>query len=323
MKYLMLLVFFLSCAHKEVSVGLNKELDGYDYPFKIHEFEFKSQRQELFMSYMDVNPKAKKAIVLLHGKNFNGAYFEKTAEFLKAKGFRVIIIDQLGFGKSSKPLDYQYSFHGLAYNTHELIKSLKINSYLLLGHSMGGMLATRYALMYPKEVKKLILLNPIGLEDWKLMAPYQSVDQGFKGELNKTDKNIKDYQVISYYDNKWKDEYQKWLTPLIGWNNGPDRKHMAMISALTSDMVFTQPVIYEFSKLKVPTVLMIGDRDRTAIGKNLASKEVAKTMGHYDLLAPKIQKMIPNSKLYLFKNIGHLPHIESFKDFTNKLAKEI
>src|SRR5690606_35836023 len=120
-------------------------------------------------------------------------------------------------------------FQALARNTHDLLKSLHIESYHLLGHSMGGMLATRYALMYPQEVKKLFLLNPIGFEDWKLVVPYRTIDENFKASLKTTSESLRQYQVKNYYDNKWKEEYERWLSPLTGWNNGVDRKHMAMI----------------------------------------------------------------------------------------------
>jgi pimeloyl-ACP methyl ester carboxylesterase len=68
----------------------------------------------------------------------------------------------------------------LAQNTKAVLDELKIDKIYLLGHSMGGMLATRFALMYPEMVEKLILENPIGLEDWKLVAPYTSIDKNYK-----------------------------------------------------------------------------------------------------------------------------------------------
>ncbi|UPL04388.1 acetoin dehydrogenase E2 subunit dihydrolipoyllysine-residue acetyltransferase [Pseudomonas sp. IsoF] len=70
---------------------------------------------------------------------------------------------------SSKPAYYQYSFQQLADNTHAL-DQLGVKQAIVLGHSTGGMLATRYALMYPQQVERLAMVNPIGLEDWKALA---------------------------------------------------------------------------------------------------------------------------------------------------------
>ncbi|MFT8422310.1 MAG: alpha/beta fold hydrolase [Gluconacetobacter sp.] len=48
---------------------------------------------------------------------------------------------------------------------------------VLIGHSTGGMLAIRYALMYPRELTHLVLVDPIGLEDWlQKGVPYRTVD---------------------------------------------------------------------------------------------------------------------------------------------------
>jgi pimeloyl-ACP methyl ester carboxylesterase len=132
-----------------------------------------------------------KTIMLLHGKNFNGAYWERTAKDLSDKGFRVIIPDQIGFGKSSKPQSYQFSFSQLAENTKAILDKLKIDKIIVLGHSMGGMVATRFTLQYPEKVEKLILENPIGLEDYKTFATYQTIDQAYQSELKIPQKLIK------------------------------------------------------------------------------------------------------------------------------------
>lgn len=65
--------------------------------------------------------------------------------------------DQVGFGKSSKPQDYQFSFAALAANTQTLMQELGISNSIFFGHSMGGMLASRFALLYPQQTQRLIL----------------------------------------------------------------------------------------------------------------------------------------------------------------------
>jgi pimeloyl-ACP methyl ester carboxylesterase len=85
------------------------------------------------------------------------------------------------------------------------------------------------------------------------------------------------------------------------------------------DMIFTQPVLYEFKNIKSPTLLIIGTRDKTAIGKQFVSEEIKKTMGNYAELGKKTQKAIPNSKLVEIPNTGHIPHIESFDQFIKPL----
>lgn len=297
-------------------------LTNYEYPFPVQFIELKSQQQELKMAFMDVQPKNAngKTIVLLHGKNFNGAYWKQTIQSLTADGYRVIVPDQIGFGKSSKPMGYQFTFQQLAQNTKALLDHLKIEKLYLLGHSMGGMLATRFALMYPETIEKLVLENPIGLEDWKLVAPYTSIDQNYQTELKANYESAKKYQLEFYYANQWKPEYDEWVYLLTGWTKHPDYQIVAMNNAQTSDMIFTQPVLYEFNNIKAPTLLIIGTRDRTAIGKNNVKDPVAREkMGQYQLLGKEIQNKIPGSQLAELENVGHLPHIEVFNQFIKPL----
>jgi pimeloyl-ACP methyl ester carboxylesterase len=301
---------------------LDIELSNYSYPYPVSILPLHIQEQELKMAYMDVKPDNYngKNILLLHGKNFNGAYWKTTIEHLTQEGFRVIVPDQIGFGKSSKPDHFHYTFQQLAQNTRTLLDSLQISKTAVLGHSMGGMLATRFALMYPGITEKLILENPIGLEDWKLKVPYKPVEWWYENELKKSYEGIREYQFNSYYDKKWKPEYDEWVNLLAGWTLNSDYKTIAWNAALTYDMIFTQPVMYEFKNITAPTLLIIGTRDRTALGKPLVSAETRETMGLYGELGKKTQHAIPNAQLVELENIGHLPHIEKFDAFIQPLT---
>ncbi|CAD0007786.1 alpha/beta fold hydrolase [Flavobacterium salmonis] len=320
-KLLLLLLPLICFSQEEKIKQLDINLTNYEYPFPVKFFELNNQRQFLKMAYMDITPSNynHKNIVLLHGKNFNGAYWETTIKALTKEGFRVIVPDQIGFGKSSKPNNFQYTFQQFAENTKKLLEHLGIEKTAVLGHSMGGMLATRFALMYPETEEKLILENPIGLEDWKLVVPYKPVDWWYESELKQNYEAIKKYQMANYYDGKWNTDFQKWAELGAGWTTAPNYSIVAWNSALMYDMIFTQPVLYEFKNIKSPTLLIIGTRDKTALGKPLVSEEVRKTMGNYAELGKKTQKAIPYCKLVEIADTGHLPHIESFDAFIKPL----
>lgn len=315
------MVFQFTTAQSGNLQWLDIELSNYQYPYAVSSLALKIQEQDLKMAYMDVKPENYngKNIVLFHGKNFNGAYWKTTVEALSKEGFRVIVPDQIGFGKSSKPAHFHYTFQQLAENTKALLDTLNINKTAILGHSMGGMLATRFTLMYPDTAEKLILENPIGLEDWKLKVPYKPVSWWYNNELKKNYEGIKKYQLVNYYDNKWKPEYDQWVNLLAGWTLNSDYERIAWNAALTYDMIFTQPVVYEFKNITAPSLLIIGTRDRTALGKPLVSDAVRKTMGLYNELGKRTQKEIPNAQLVEIENVGHLPHIEKFDSFIKPL----
>lgn len=297
------------------------ELSTYSYPYQVSFKEIKNNEETLKMAYMDVSPKKAngQTVVLLHGKNFSGAYWKKTADDLLSKGFRVVMPDQIGFGKSSKPHTFPFTFHYLSELTQNLLKDLKVSKYTLIGHSMGGMLAIRMALMFPESVEKLLLINPIGLEDWKLKTPYKNVFENYQNELKSNLSSIKGYQQNVYYAGNWKPEYDQYIEYLVGWTKHPRYKEVAWNSALTTDMCFTQPVLYERHLLKMPTLLLIGIRDRTAIGKGWADASVQKELGRYDLLGKEFMKPITRGKLIEIENVGHMPQVEVYPRYIKEV----
>ncbi|GAA3955318.1 alpha/beta hydrolase [Allohahella marinimesophila] len=297
-------------------------LEGFDYPHPVKKFELDSQGQTLEMAYMDIKPAKPngETVVLLHGKNFCAATWESTITTLTGAGYRVIAPDQIGFCKSSKPEHYQFSFHQLSANTSALLSSLGIERHSVMGHSMGGMLATRHALLNPEQVKQLILVNPIGLEDWIAKGvPYRSIDSWYESELNASAEGMRKYQKSTYYAGTWRPEFDRWVDMRAGMFRGEGREAVAWNSALTYDMILTQPVVYEFDQLKPPTLLLIGEQDNTAVGKATASPEQQKTLGQYPQISQDAAERIPNATLVSFEDLGHSPQIQAPERFHEAL----
>ncbi|QDU55945.1 alpha/beta fold hydrolase [Aeoliella mucimassa] len=299
------------------AITFDENLKGYPYPFEVKNYAFHSQGRDLQMAYMYLPAKdpAKGVVTLLHGKNFNGAYWQQTAEYLQSLGYGVLMPDQIGFGKSTKATSYQYSFAVLAQNTKQLMQSLGIEKSIVVGHSMGGMLASRFALLYPEATTQLILVNPIGLENYLQYVQYKDVQFFFENELGSTPEKIVEYQKKNYYDGAWNGRYAALTLPLVGWVQGDDWNKLAYVSALTYDMIFTQPVVEEFKDFQVPTTLIIGTRDRTGPGRNWMKPGVEFELGRYDLIGERIQQRNPNIKVVELDGLGHLPHIEDFTRF--------
>jgi len=304
-----------------------QELEGFAYPYPVRHFAFTSQRVALRMAYLDVPASGAangKVALLLHGKNFCSATWESQIAALSEAGYRVIAPDQIGFCASTKPENYQYTFQQLAVNTHELLRQAGVQSAIVIGHSTGGMLAVRYALMFPQEVGKLVLVNPIGLEDWKALGvPNRTVDQWFERELKLSADGVRQYEAATYYVNRWKPEYERWVDMLAGLNRGPGHGLVAWNSALIYDMIFSQPVVYEFPLLQPATVLMIGDADTTAIGSDIAPPEVRARIGHYADLGRQAAARIPRARLIVFPGMGHAPQMEDPQGFNRALLEAL
>jgi pimeloyl-ACP methyl ester carboxylesterase len=300
------------------------ELEGFNYPAPVRQFRFTSQLEHVHMAYMDVQPAQPngRTVVLLHGKNFCGATWGATMDVLAKAGYRVVVPDQIGFCKSSKPEHYQFSFQQLAANTHALLASIGVRQATVMGHSTGGMLAVRYGLLYPDETEQLVLANPIGLEDWKALGvPSLGVDKWYERELQTTADRIRAYEKATYYVNEWKPEYEPWVQMLAGLYRGPGKKVVAWNSALLYDMIYTQPVVYEFPLLKMPVLLLIGTKDNTAIGKDAAPAELRPKLGNYAALGKFAAKAIPHATLVEFDDMGHAPQMQDPARFHQALLQ--
>lgn len=292
-------------------VVLNSTAQSVTYPFRVKYIEVKIQDTVARMAYMDEVPTKKingKTALFFHGKNFNGYYWKEPMTFLRNMGYRVISVDQVGWGRSDKPV-VNYSFDMLAANTIQLLDSLDIQKVLLISHSMGGMLATRFTLNYPNRVEKLVLENPIGLEDYKKFVPQQPLDSLFQKELNATYTSYKKYQQ-SYYP-KWKPEYEQYVKAQAEALNKKDFKNTAYVNALTYQMILEQPVVQDFNRIRVPTLLIIGQEDRTVVGKDRLPKTEIDKYGNYPALGRLAQQLIPGSKLIELAEVGHIPHIQT------------
>lgn len=318
--FLFLLLSFFTAQISVASTNqlrFDAELSQFAYPFEVHRFALESQNQSLSMRYMDVgSQESEKVIVLLHGKNFSGYYWERIAEDLIQLGYRVIIPDQIGFGKSSKPDHYQYSFSQLASNTRLLLKSLNIQTYTVVGHSMGGMLAVNMAYLFPDSVNKLVLINPVGLEPYLDYVEYKEPGFFYKKELNKTIEGIRNYQKKNYYDGKWDEEYEKLLIPHKGWLNGPDWKKVAWNNALTYGPIFTEDITPKFEKITQDTYFIIGTRDTTGPGRGWKKAGVDYKLGQYQKLGKAAASKVKNATLLELPGLGHMPQFEDYERFS-------
>ncbi|MGM0507033.1 MAG: alpha/beta fold hydrolase [Bacteroidota bacterium] len=280
-------------------------MEEIDYPFPVEYREFSILDHDVRMAYMDVTPRGDpngETVVLLHGLNFFGYYWGETAGILRDEGYRVIIPDQIGFGKSSKPI-VPYSFQEHAHNTRELLRELGIDRAHIVGHSMGGMLATRFAFSYPEVSQSLVLVNMIGMRDFRLQRPFQPTQAIYESNLERDLEQIR--ANIEGYFVEWDSEYEFFVRVHHGWTLSAEWPRLAMVRALNQQMVYSQPVAHEFAHVQVPTYILSGAED----GPN------------YPEMAREVLDKLPDGELHLFENVGHNPHLEAPDRFHPELLR--
>ena len=314
-------LLFISCASPEQTTSvppaslytnatpLDLRLSHWPYPYPLKEFKTSLQGQAASMMYMDVSAlgKQKGVVVLFHGKNFSSDYWAPTITGLTQAGYHVIAPDQIGFGKSSKP-DVMYHFDDLATNTQALLKSLNIKQVAVIANSMGGMVGIRFARLYPKTVQKLVLENPLGLEDYSKDIPPQKNDDLLKLEMAQTEASYR--RFLQSYFPTWQPSYEKFVEVYVRVQKGPDYPAYAKTSVLTYQMIAEKPVVNDLPQLKMPVLLVIGQKDRTVFGRRFAPPEAVKSLGNFPELGKKAQAAIPNATLVPIENVGHVPHVE-------------
>ena len=100
-------------------------------------------------------------IVLLHGFLSSANYWSKLQPILARVGYRVVAIDLLGFGNAPKPNESEYDYVDHIKYIEATLKKLNIvKPFVMVGHSMGALLAARYGKVHAGNIRSLILLHP-------------------------------------------------------------------------------------------------------------------------------------------------------------------
>jgi pimeloyl-ACP methyl ester carboxylesterase len=278
------------------------------YPYPVSFLPLTMYGQDVRMAYMDVPPSGApngRTIVLFHGMNFGGFYFGGPIDALRNRGFRVVVPDQIGFGRSSKPI-IPYNFHDMALNTHVLLQSLGISRAAIVGHSMGGMLAARFAASYPETAGRVVLYDPIGLTDPRWGQPWRSAQEAYKAEMARSPAELwqaDEATIRRYFPDAWKPEYERFTRILYAPSLSSDWPRLAMVRSIYRQLPYLDPVVYDWPHIRAKTLVIGGARD----GNN------------FPALAARLAAAVPHAKLVVVPNAGHVLHIQVPEIFNREL----
>ena len=276
------------------------------YPYPVSYLPLTLYGQDVRMAYMDVAPMGTPnghAVILLHGNNFAGFYFGSTIDVLRREGFRVIVPDQIGYGRSSKPI-IPYHFHDMARNTRQLLQRLTLGRAMVVGHSMGGMLAARFATQYPDVTERLVLYNPIGLVDPRFGRPWDSTDEAYRRTLASTWQTTRAaiMRYVAHNEAAWTPEFERYTRVRYAWTLGADWPRLAMVQTLLNQVQYLDPVVDDWAHITTETLVFGGAEDQLPGSAVLFRERMA-----------FVAKTIPGGKghLQLLPGLGHVPHLEA------------
>lgn len=281
-------------------VSLN--LEEFEYPFPVNYMNFRVYNQDVRLAYMDVAPTGRsngRTVIFHHGGLYYGWYWEAQVKALAEEGYRVIVKDRLGWGKSSKP-DIPYSISLWASNTARLMDYLNIEQAAVVGHSIGGQMVTRFAFLYPERTTHLVTVNQVGLTD-------RRKGRGFSPLSGEVDTNPDMEQVYAglvrwgeeNYVN-WRPEFAEHMRIRYGQRLSGDWPRMAYVSRLTGQMRGMDTVVNDWQHIETKTLIMGGEEDYPTFAEE----------------ARNAAKEFPNGEVFLIPDVGHNPH-EEVPDIVN------
>jgi pimeloyl-ACP methyl ester carboxylesterase len=292
-------------------------LEGFAYPYPVSMLVLSGESEPLRLAYMDVKPTAQangRAVLLLHGRNFPSSYWEPTINALIGAGYRVVVPDQVGFGKSSKPLA-QMSFDSLARHTLALLDRLALPRVDIVAHSMGGMLAVRFARAYPERLDRLVLAAPIGLEDYRNFVPPVDTDRIIADEDRLTADGYRRQLVTNYSLTLPPDDITPFVEARMRIKDAADYPRWLRAFVNSYQTIWSQPVVYEIPLLTQPTLFIMGANDHNAPGRAYAPEAVRPKMGDNARLARELAARMKDGKIVVFDGIGHLVQLEAKERF--------
>jgi pimeloyl-ACP methyl ester carboxylesterase len=301
----------------EAPLGIG--IEGFAYPHLVRFLDLSRDGERQRLAYMDVAPTGAangRTVLLLHGRNFPSSYWQPVIAALSAGGYRVVAPDQLGFGKSSKPVA-PFSFDTMAAETVALLDALSLPRVDVVAHSMGGMLAVRLARNAPARVNSLVLEAPIGLEDYRFSVPPVSNDTLLRIEADANAESYRRQLMTNYALSlpasaiepfvslrervKGSGEYPRWLQSFVN----------------SYQIIWGQPVVHEIPLVGAPTLFVMGGNDRNAPGKPFAPVELRGKMGDNAAHARALAAAMPNGRAEVLPGIGHLVHMEATQRFND------
>jgi len=234
-------------------------------------------------------------VILLHGLGGSTQVWQFNIAPLAEK-FHVVVPDQIGFGKSDKPL-VNYRIRTYVDFLDQFCKELKIERASLVGNSMGGWIAAAFTAAFPDRVDKLVLVDAAGY------TPPKDLDTRLFFALNPTTREgMKTLAAKIFYNKAFQTDAAIDAAMAARFAAGDG----FTIKTITESIIRGEDFLDDTVKtIKRPTLIVWGREDGLT--------PVAD--------AGRFQKDIAGSKLVVFDQCGHVPNVEKAGEFNAAVIK--
>ena len=301
--------FFLQCTAQNTKT-MNEILLPYHFPTKY------LQLKEGKIAYIKEG-NGKKILIFLHGLSSNSDAWFRNIETLD-KDFTCIAIDLPGFGKSYKDAE-EFTATYFASIVKKFAEKMKIEKFTLVGHSMGGQTAIKFAAKYPEKLDKLILIAPAGIEKFsEFEGTAMKMVMNPTTIMASTEEQIDRNYQLNFY--KMPEEAAQMIQDRKNIVKSADFEAHAIAIQKSVKGMLDDTVTQDLEKISTPTLILFGKNDALIPNKYLHPTLTI------DELSKTAQESIKGSKLILINEAGHFLQfekpIEVNKEIKEFLSKE-
>ncbi len=274
------------------------------------------------LAYMDIAPELvnpKSTALLLHGKNFFGAYWAGVIDVLRQNGYRVVVPDLVGWGKSTKPSTLTAA--SLVAHLRALLDHLKVDSVALVGHSTGGLVGMHMARMLPERVQALVLENPMGLEDYRNGLTRQVRHEDWAQD----ERSMSSDQFRHFMAHYFVDKDPRFVEPFVAVREaiarGPEFERWVQSSAAGYDLLLNEPAVDFVASLETRSLFVCGTSDRTYVGAKYTAPADQAKRGNIAELAKEWAGKMVRARFVGVPDVGHVPHLEAPSAFSTAVLE--
>lgn len=300
------LLSFISCATQKTNTNTMKEV--------LQPYHFKTRFVELQDGEIAYTKEGsgKKTIIFIHGLSSNGDAWYRNIENLK-DDFTCYAIDLPGYGKSFLKAE-NYSPTYFAEIVNEFARKMKVEKFTLVGHSMGGQTALKFASKYPEKLEKLILVAPAGIEEFTEFEGNSMKMVTTKAAImNTSDEQIDKNYAVNFH--KMPHEASRMIADRKAIKTAADFETHAEAIVGSVHGMLDDKVLGDLDRIKTPTLFLFAKNDFLIPNRYLHAGMTVEDV------TKKAENSVKGSQVEIINEAGHFLMFEKPKEVNEAIRR--